>query len=300
MVRTKYNTTYVAIALYSQSSSVPLLLLQPVLRKQHTTRAFHQPSPPPQHRQYHSYSHHHRYCRAMTTTTTTTNHICGCDPTLSPAPAAAITGRRLSTTTTTMSLSLPEPAVVVTNHETTPTTVSSTTASATSTTTVPKNTFYRRSLPDTCVAFSSPQGRTYFGSAMRHGGLKSYFHLIEQYTTQSEPAFCGISTLVIALNALAVDPRQIWKGSWRWYEESMLNCCIDLEQAKETGITMPVRSIRISVVWRHAHHHHHHHHLTHPVVRSGASVRVATSDVQLPSTVSRTVDGGTLRGRPQW
>ena len=80
----------------------------------------------------------------------------------------------------------------------------------------------------------------------------------------------------------------------------MLNCCIDLEQAKETGITMPVRSIRISVVWRHAHHHHHHHHLTHPVVRSGASVRVATSDVQLPSTVSRTVDGGTLRGRSQW
>ena len=76
----------------------------------------------------------------------------------------------------------------------------------------------------------------------------------------------------------------------------MLNCCIDLEQAKETGITMPVRSIGISVVWRHSHY------LTHPVVRSGASVRfrAATSDVQLPSTVSRTVDGGTLRGRPQW
>ena len=106
---------------------------------------------------------------------------------------------------------------------------------------IPKNTFYRRSLPDTCVAFSSKLGRKYFESAMRHRGLKSYFHLMEQYTTQSEPAFCGISTLVIALNALAVDPRQIWKGSWRWYEESMLNCCIDLEQAKETGITMPVR-----------------------------------------------------------
>jgi glutathione gamma-glutamylcysteinyltransferase len=102
----------------------------------------------------------------------------------------------------------------------------------------PKTTFYRRSLPDTCVAFSSPQGRQYFASAMQHRGLKSYFHLMEQYTTQSEPAFCGISTLVISLNALAVDPRQIWKGSWRWYEESMLNCCIDLEQAKETGITM--------------------------------------------------------------
>ena len=260
MVRTKYNT-YVAIALYSQSSFVPLLLLQPLIRKLHPTRAFHQLSPPPQqqHRQYHSYSHHHPHCRAMTMTT---NHICGCDSTLSFAPAAAITGRRLSTTTTMSS-----PAVVVTNHETTTPTTASSSTTTTATTTVPKNTFYRRSLPDTCVAFSSPQGRTYFGSAMRHGGLKSYFHLIEQYTTQSEPAFCGISTLVIALNALAVDPRQIWKGSWRWYEESMLNCCIDLEQAKETGITMPVRSIGISVVWRHSHY------LTHPVVRSGASVR---------------------------
>ena len=106
----------------------------------------------------------------------------------------------------------------------------------------PRTTFYRRSLPDTCVAFSSAPGRRYFGSAMETRGLKSYFHLMEQYTTQSEPAFCGISTLVISLNALAVDPRQIWKGSWRWYEESMLNCCIDLEQAKETGITMTVRS----------------------------------------------------------
>jgi hypothetical protein len=120
------------------------------------------------------------------------------------------------------------------------TSVATTNATDAMTRSVPKSTFYRRSLPDTCVAFSSKLGRKYFESAMRHGGLKSYFHLMEQYTTQSEPAFCGISTLVIALNALAVDPRQIWKGSWRWYEESMLNCCIDFEQAKETGITMPV------------------------------------------------------------
>ena len=121
--------------------------------------------------------------------------------------------------------------------------ITSTTDVRTTTGSVPKNTFYRRSLPDTCVAFSSKLGRKNFESAMRHRGLKSYFHLMEQYTTQSEPAYCGISTLVIALNALAVDPRQIWKGSWRWYEESMLNCCIDLEQAKETGITMSVRLI---------------------------------------------------------
>jgi glutathione gamma-glutamylcysteinyltransferase len=57
-------------------------------------------------------------------------------------------------------------------------------------------------------------------------------------TTQTEPAYCGITTLVLVLNALSVDPQQTWKGPWRWYEEKMLNCCMDLEQVKETGITI--------------------------------------------------------------
>jgi glutathione gamma-glutamylcysteinyltransferase len=104
----------------------------------------------------------------------------------------------------------------------------------------PSPSFYRRSLPDSCIGFSSRQGRSYFESAMRNRGLKSFFNLMEQHSTQSEPAYCGISTLVIVLNALAVDPRQTWKGPWRWYEESMLNCCVDLEKVKQTGITLPV------------------------------------------------------------
>lgn len=41
----------------------------------------------------------------------------------------------------------------------------------------------------------------------------------------------------MVLNALAVDPRKTWKGPWRWYTESHLNCCVDLEEMKETGIT---------------------------------------------------------------
>ena len=53
--------------------------------------------------------------------------------------------------------------------------------------------------------------------------------------TQSEPAYCGFSTLVMTLNALSVDPRLTWKGPWRWYEESMLNCCVDLEQVSKRG-----------------------------------------------------------------
>lgn len=102
----------------------------------------------------------------------------------------------------------------------------------------PRSTFYRRILPDSCVALSSQEGQTRFASAMATKGLKSFFRLIEQFTTQSEPAFCGVSTLVIVLNTLAIDPRRAWKGPWRWYEESMLNCCVDPDVIKETGITI--------------------------------------------------------------
>jgi len=103
-----------------------------------------------------------------------------------------------------------------------------------------KRTFHQRILPSsTCTPFSSPAGRSLFDSASRHHGLKSFFRLIEQFLTQSEPAYCGITTLVMVLNSLSVDPRIIWKGGWRWYEDSMLNCCVDMESVKESGISLP-------------------------------------------------------------
>ena len=104
----------------------------------------------------------------------------------------------------------------------------------------PPPSFYRRTLPDSCVALSSRRGKQLFQSAMSNGGLKSFFPLMEQHSTQSEPAYCGITTLTIALNAMSVDPKQNWKGPWRWYEETMLNCCISLEEVKKTGITIRV------------------------------------------------------------
>ncbi|KAL7518328.1 hypothetical protein ACHAWX_003168 [Stephanocyclus meneghinianus] len=98
-------------------------------------------------------------------------------------------------------------------------------------------TFYRRELPSTAVSFSSSEGRKIFESAMSLGGTFTFFALIEQLQTQPEPAYCGLTTLVIVLNALAVDPRRLWKGPWRWYDERFLNCCVDLEKVKETGIS---------------------------------------------------------------
>eukprot|EP00536_Pseudo-nitzschia_multiseries_P000883 jgi/Psemu1/179689/e_gw1.11.279.1 len=98
--------------------------------------------------------------------------------------------------------------------------------------------FYQRKLPETCVGFASRQGKTLFKKALENNGLKSFYNLIEQHHTQTEPAFCGVSTLVMVLNALAVDPGQQWKGPWRWYSENMLNCCVDLEEIKKDGITL--------------------------------------------------------------
>lgn len=44
--------------------------------------------------------------------------------------------------------------------------------------------------------------------------------------------------LVMVLNALEVDPGRVWKSPWRFYHESMLDCCVSLDEIKKTGITL--------------------------------------------------------------
>jgi len=80
---------------------------------------------------------------------------------------------------------------------------------------VPDGGFYRRPLPAPAIGFSSPEGVAIFTRALANGGAASYFILAEAFRTQDEPAYCGLGTLVTALNALAVDPGRAWKGPWR-------------------------------------------------------------------------------------
>jgi len=54
--------------------------------------------------------------------------------------------------------------------------------------------------------------------------MESFFALSEQFTTQSEPSFCALSSLAMVLNALNFDPKKTWKGSWRWVSEETLQC----------------------------------------------------------------------------
>jgi glutathione gamma-glutamylcysteinyltransferase len=98
--------------------------------------------------------------------------------------------------------------------------------------------FYRRPLPAELVPFASPAGRALFREALAAGDLEGWFALAEQFHTQADPAFCGLGTLVVALNALEIDPGRIWKGPWRWYGEELLDCCLPLEQVRAKGLTL--------------------------------------------------------------
>jgi hypothetical protein len=66
--------------------------------------------------------------------------------------------------------------------------------------------YYRRPLPPSCLDFSSDEGKRVFAEAMRDGTMQCYFMLASQFRTQDEPAFCGLTTLVMVLNALNIDP----------------------------------------------------------------------------------------------
>lgn len=98
--------------------------------------------------------------------------------------------------------------------------------------------FFRRVLPEDCISFYSEEGKQIFAEALATGHMNCYFKLAAQFRTQDEPAFCGLSTLVMILNALDVDPGVVWKGPWRWYHENMLDCCIPLDIIKTEGINL--------------------------------------------------------------
>lgn len=98
-------------------------------------------------------------------------------------------------------------------------------------------TFYRRPLPDGAIPFSSAEGRL-FAEALANGGLDGYFPLAEQFHTQAEPTFCGLGSLVMALNALAIDPGRLWKGPWRWFGEELLDCCVPLDVVRTRGLDL--------------------------------------------------------------
>lgn len=99
-------------------------------------------------------------------------------------------------------------------------------------------TLYMRPLPDALHALDSETGRRLFGEALLDGTMASYFKLAQQFHTQSDPAYCGLGSLVCALNALGIDPARQWKGPWRWFSEELLDCCKPLEEIRRLGLSL--------------------------------------------------------------
>ncbi|KAH0913649.1 hypothetical protein HID58_036970 [Brassica napus] len=97
---------------------------------------------------------------------------------------------------------------------------------------------YRRFLPSPpAIDFASVEGKKIFNEALQKGTMEGFFRLISYFQTQSEPAYCGLASLSMVLNSLSIDPGRKWKGPWRWFDESMLECCEPLEIVKDKGIT---------------------------------------------------------------
>ncbi|CAG8732108.1 17499_t:CDS:2, partial [Racocetra persica] len=97
--------------------------------------------------------------------------------------------------------------------------------------------FEGRPLPDHLISFSSPIGKELFKQALIEGYAEGYLNLSSCFAHQMDPAFCGLSSLSIVLNALQIKGAPIWKGPWRWWSDELLNCCTPIEEVKKNGIT---------------------------------------------------------------
>ncbi len=104
--------------------------------------------------------------------------------------------------------------------------------------TEPKDSFYRRPLPEGLVSFTSMEGRRLLREALTAGDAEAFYPLVAHLHTQAEPAWCGIGTLVTVLNALEIDPGRIWKGPWRFFGEDLLTCCKSLDLAAVEGMSL--------------------------------------------------------------
>ncbi|KAF9432641.1 hypothetical protein BGZ76_010520 [Entomortierella beljakovae] len=99
------------------------------------------------------------------------------------------------------------------------------------------STFYKKELPSHLVSITSAAGRRLFREMILAGTSECFFSLFTAFNTQSDPAFCGVSSLSMVLNALGIDPRRQWRGVWRWYSDEHLDCCASIEEMKQKGIT---------------------------------------------------------------
>jgi Phytochelatin synthase len=105
----------------------------------------------------------------------------------------------------------------------------------------PKFTYRRRVLPSTLVALDSIPGSRRLVETLTLQTAATYLPLSSHFINQSDPAYCGISTLLVVLNALSIDPMVRWRGGWRYYghEDVLLHrCCFAPSRIQRYGIAV--------------------------------------------------------------
>lgn len=82
---------------------------------------------------------------------------------------------------------------------------------------------HKRVLPSSLTAFSSPAGRKYLIESIVEKTAESYWALTEQFVNQSDPAFCGITTLLMVSRScfqdmkLSMDPANLTGPGFECY-----------------------------------------------------------------------------------
>ena len=105
--------------------------------------------------------------------------------------------------------------------------------------------WHGRELRGPGVELAGAAGRGLFAAALGAGGAGAFFPLCGAFETQAEPAFCGLGALTTVLNALRVDPGRPWLSPasgqetvWRWFGDTMLDCCKPLDEIRAEGLTL--------------------------------------------------------------
>ena len=104
-----------------------------------------------------------------------------------------------------------------------------------------KYSVYKRILPDSLISLDSKRGRQYLLESLSSSTAESYWSLSQHFSNQSDPAYCGVTSLLMVLNSMGVDPHVRWRGGWRFYgnEDTLLDrCCILKERIQRIGIDM--------------------------------------------------------------
>jgi len=71
---------------------------------------------------------------------------------------------------------------------------------------------YKRISNNLGIPFQSSKSQIFLKESIEEGNSVAFFDLMDQFQTQSDPTFCGPTTLIVILNSLGLDPNKKWKG----------------------------------------------------------------------------------------